>query len=130
MPYLLQVLTGTEGWTMQSESELLCVGILTDDPVACRVLRLLLRSAGYDAECMCPKDGLVDGIEGVDLLVVGQGMGAVYQQIQPRAGLQVLRLLGDGEADPAQGPCLPWPSPRVELVRAIEAIQCSHPRAV
>ena len=115
---------------MQRESELLCVGILTDDPVACRVLRLLLRSAGYGAECVCSRDGLTDGIDRVDLQVVGPGMGAVYQQIQPRAGLQVLRLLGDGVADPAQGPCLPWPSRRVELVRAIEAIQCTHPRAV
>ncbi len=110
---------------MRHDTGPLCVGVLTSDPVACRALRLLLRSAGYTIECLRSTDGL----DGVDLLVVGPGIGDGRDQRAPSSdGGPILYLAADGEDVAARREvCLPWPVPSSELVRAIQvAMGAAH----
>lgn len=104
------------------------VGVLTSDPVACRALRLLLRSAGYAVECLRSTDGL----DGVDLLVVGPGMDDGRDQRVPFSdGVPILYLAADGEDVAARREvCLPWPAPSGELVRVIQVARGVARRSV
>ncbi len=99
------------------------IGIYTDDPVACRALGVLLRFAGYTSECLCAGKELGWAAGGMELLVVGPGMGAVpLELLVGQVGVPMLHLVGHGEeAGSDQGMCLSWPAPSVELMRAIDA---------
>lgn len=99
------------------------IGIYTDDPVACRALGLLLRWAGYPSECLCAGQELGWAMDGMELLVVGPGMGAVPRELLlGQVCIPMLHLVGHGEEPSTdRGICLSWPSPSAELIRAIDA---------
>ncbi|MDP9352812.1 MAG: hypothetical protein M3P51_14915 [Chloroflexota bacterium] len=104
------------------------IGIYTDDPVACRALGLLLRSAGYTTKCLCSTDGL----DGVDLVVVGPVMDDErVQRVASSNEVPIFYLAGAGtDVVTPPGVCLPWPAANGELVRAIEAARGATPRVV
>ncbi len=104
------------------------IGIYTDDPVACRALGLLLRSAGYTTKCLRSTDGL----DGMDLVVVGPDMDD--ERVRSAAssnGMPIVYLAGAGtDVVTPPGVCLPWPAANDEFVRAIEAARGPTRRAV
>ncbi len=108
---------------MEQQSPEQFIGIYTDDPVACRALGLLLRSAGYTSECLCAGKELGWAMEGMELLVVGPVMGDLPRDLLPAwVGIPMLHLAGHGEEAGAEaGIRLSWPSSSAELMRAIDA---------
>lgn len=112
----------TKGREMRHRSAGQFIGIYTDDPVACRALGVLLRFAGYTSECLCAGKELGWAMEGMELLVVGPGMGAVPGDLLVgQVGIPLLHLVGHGEeAGTEAGMRLSWPVSSAELIRAID----------
>ncbi len=100
-----------------------CVGIYTDDPVACRALAVLIRSAGYAADCVRTQDACTGVVGANDLLVVGPGVASTRRELLVgQVGVPVLNLIRHGAgAGIDRGINLPWPSCAAELIRAINA---------
>jgi hypothetical protein len=111
------------------------VGILGDDPLTSRVLRLLLEGAGYEARVLEEEDVLEHpsaSLAGVDLVLCTPLLGerrreellGAVRGTPETAAVPVLRLSTGLNAQPDEltDSVLPWPWSTEALVRAIERV--------
>ena len=118
---------------MSDANTAVAVGVLTEDPLTCRILGLLLAGAGYEARALDAGAVLEDpsaALAGVDLVLLVPGLGderkgelvGAIEGDPATAAVPVLGLSSVLKVDPDErdDSVLPWPWTVEALVGAIE----------